>query len=139
MNDRRLQLPKVGGKTVKWFQIAERAGITVTTLNALRKGQNVPTEDTKRGVENALEWAHGSIDSILSGGQAKTIGQEHMAGSGRVDASTRVKVEATMKLLDEAHRRIDNASPDQVKAFVDMLRATHVGNDSEEPARDSAS
>ena len=68
MNDRRLQLPKIGGKTVKWFQVAERAGITVTTLTALRKGQNVPTEDTKRGIEDALLWAPGSVDAILAGG-----------------------------------------------------------------------
>lgn len=62
MNERRLDL------TLKWQQIAQRAGITVTTLGAVRKGRNAPTADTKHGLERALQWASGSVDAILAGG-----------------------------------------------------------------------
>lgn len=54
---------------MRLHHIAGAAGISVPTLTALRKGTNVPTEDTKRGVENALRWEPGSIDDILAGGE----------------------------------------------------------------------
>ena len=61
MNDRRLELD------MSWTEVIERSGIKGPTLNALRKGTNVPTDKTKRGVERALEWRPGSIDKVLAG------------------------------------------------------------------------
>jgi transcriptional regulator with XRE-family HTH domain len=107
MNDRRLQLPKIGGKTVKWFQVAERAGITVTTLTALRKGQNVPTEDTKRGVEHALAWEPGSVDAILDGGDPTVREKRVVLGTATTTGEARAVAVGTVTTEEDRLRRIE--------------------------------
>lgn len=118
MNDRRLQLPKIGGKTVKWFQVAERAGITVTTLTALRKGQNVPTEDTKRGIEDALLWAAGSIDAIMDGGEPTPARPSVRISQVRMD----VPAPPPLPVPTDDELRASGLAPETVEALLDMRR-----------------
>jgi len=66
MNGRRLDL----GMT--WGELAVTAKIAEVTLRAIRRGANLPTSLTKRRLEDALEWEHGSIEAILAGGEPLT-------------------------------------------------------------------
>jgi len=52
---------------LSWRQVAEAANVTVTTVNAVRRGSNDPSPLTRRGIEKALQWAPGSIQAILDG------------------------------------------------------------------------
>jgi DNA-binding XRE family transcriptional regulator len=63
MDARRIEL------RLTWTQVAERAALNRDTLTAFRAGRGRPNPLTKRGVEDALEWASGSIDSIDGGGE----------------------------------------------------------------------
>lgn len=61
MNTQRLDL------RLKWNEIARRAGISTETLFRFRKGAR--SDEATRAVEQALGWARGSVDAILSGGE----------------------------------------------------------------------
>lgn len=52
-------------------EVAQLAKITGETLRAVRKGANDPSALTKRGIERALQWAPGSVDSVLAGGRPR--------------------------------------------------------------------
>lgn len=75
VDERRLSL----GKT--WAEVATEAGITTETLRALRRGINEPNVLTKRGIERALGWKHGSVSAILDGG-APEVDSERVAVVG---------------------------------------------------------
>lgn len=133
MNDRRLQLPKTEGKTVKWFQVAERAGITVTTLTALRKGQNEATEDTKRGVESALSWQPGSIDAILDGGEPTPLVEQRIPIGQAVEADSAGSAESAAdplaglpddpdERMAEVARRIEERSRENARITAERRR-----------------
>ncbi|MFI6496818.1 hypothetical protein [Nonomuraea typhae] len=61
MDDRRVQL----GLT--WNQVAEKAGLTKEGLRSVRQETRKMMPLTKRGIEDALRWAAGSIDLVLAG------------------------------------------------------------------------
>jgi hypothetical protein len=63
MDARRIEL------RLTWTQVAERASLNRDTLTAFRAARGRPNPLTKRGVEDALEWAPGSIDSVDGGGE----------------------------------------------------------------------
>jgi DNA-binding XRE family transcriptional regulator len=67
MNEQRLRL------RMNWRQMAEVAGISYTALRAIRRGAYRPTELTARGLDEALQWAPGSVLSILDGGDPVPI------------------------------------------------------------------
>lgn len=71
MNVRRLDLD------LDWKDVADAAGIAIQTLDAVRKGKNRPTERTQRRIERALQWAPGSIDAVLAGGDPTPIDDGH--------------------------------------------------------------
>lgn len=57
-----------------WEAVARRAGISRTTLNEIRKGKIENTQPlTKRAIERALDWASGSVDSILVGDEPTPV------------------------------------------------------------------
>ena len=62
MDQRRLDLRK------QWKDVARGADISTAALGAIRRGEYKPSSLTARGIEDALEWEHGSIDAILHGG-----------------------------------------------------------------------
>jgi len=62
MEDRRLSLG------LEWRDVAEAANVSYETLRALRRNRQ-SSSLTKRRTEDALQWAPGSIDAILAGGE----------------------------------------------------------------------
>lgn len=71
MNDRRLKLD------LDWKQVAEQAGISVQTIDAIRKGRNRPTERTWRNVCRALQWKSIRFEDVLAGGAPTPIDDGH--------------------------------------------------------------
>ncbi|WP_184578489.1 hypothetical protein [Lipingzhangella halophila] len=81
MDTRRLELG------LRWKGVVERAGITHQTLLQLRKGQAVADFTVSR-VEQALEWAPGSIARIMEGGDPHPTSSDASAedeGEDRLD------------------------------------------------------
>lgn len=60
MNGRRIALD------MTWDELATRARIASGTLRGIRNGNN-PSQLTTRRLEEALQWAPGSIDAVLKG------------------------------------------------------------------------
>lgn len=50
-----------------WTQVAERAGMTYGNLHKIRTGATSLTNRAKRGIERALKWQRGSVDTVLTG------------------------------------------------------------------------
>lgn len=63
MAKRRLEL------RIRWATIAEEADISVSTLGAIRRGDNPPSEDSARGLDHALELMPGNIMRIYKGSE----------------------------------------------------------------------
>lgn len=58
-----------------WDQVASRAGINRETLRQIRNGISESIRPlTAAGIEDALQWEHGSIDAILAGGAPTPTG-----------------------------------------------------------------
>ena len=94
MDRRRLDLRK------QWKDIATAAGISTAALGAIRRGEYKPSALTARGIEDALQWAHGSIEAIDAGGDPVPLrGESPAAGS---DAATETVVVAPGVDPDEA-------------------------------------
>lgn len=53
---------------LSWNDLADAVGVSESALRNIRKGRNGPSELTKRRLEDALDWAHGSVDKVLQGG-----------------------------------------------------------------------
>lgn len=85
MDERRLSL----GLT--WKDVANRSGLTTETLRQVRaQGSTEIRGLTKRGIETALEWAPGSVDSVLGGGDP-VAQQAQSRLDGRLLIGTRAK------------------------------------------------
>ncbi|MFF4600606.1 hypothetical protein [Amycolatopsis sp. NPDC001319] len=73
MDDRRGEL----GMT--WDEVAEHAGISVGNLYRIAGDPEAARRmraTTKKGLERALQWKRGSIDSIASGGEPTALPDE---------------------------------------------------------------
>lgn len=62
MNARRRQL------RLEWKDVADAAGLSLSGLGAIRRGERTPRDLTRDRLEDALHWAPGSIDAIMSDG-----------------------------------------------------------------------
>lgn len=58
-----------------WDDVAARAGISVTHLRRIRKGEYSPSPLIRSKLEEALHWAPGSIESVLDGGDPTDLGE----------------------------------------------------------------
>lgn len=66
--------------------VAERAGVSLATINLMeRQGRANYQTVTKAVVEQAVEWAPGSIDALLAGGDATPLNPPDQQAPG-VDA-----------------------------------------------------
>lgn len=74
MNHRRREL------RIKWTEVARRAGMSVQNVLRIRKGQISISEDAADGVEDALQWARGSVQRVIQEG-APPIPVAPVAGS----------------------------------------------------------
>jgi hypothetical protein len=52
---------------LRWLDVAEAAGLTTEGLRGIRYGTGEIRSLTKRGLEDALKWARGSVNEILAG------------------------------------------------------------------------
>lgn len=68
MEQRRLDLG------MRWGDVATAASIAEVTLRAVRRGENQPSALTRRRIEDALRWEHGSIEAILNGDEPTALG-----------------------------------------------------------------
>jgi transcriptional regulator with XRE-family HTH domain len=116
MTARSLELRK------RWVKIAKEAGVSVAALGAIRRGEYRPSPHTARGIEDALQWAHGSVDTIYAGGDPKPAGartpEEILAG-----------INAT---YDQVDRRLEEDiawarehAPGELRMALDLIRHRH--------------
>lgn len=104
MDERRLDLE------LTWNDVAERAGITREGLRRTRTGTGRIRSLTKRGIERALRWERGSVDTILGGGDptdAKDSAHPMDRAEALMDENERMAAElvARIKRLNERKRR----------------------------------
>lgn len=81
MNRRRLEL------RMNWREVAEAATVSYTALRAIRRGEYKPTELTARALDEALQWAHGSVASILAGGEPTPLEDAELHSALREEAT----------------------------------------------------
>jgi transcriptional regulator with XRE-family HTH domain len=72
MDDRRAELGRTE-RRLTWERVADRAGLSVALLRNIRAGTAPITKDSKIGIERALDWARGSVDAILAGGEPSPL------------------------------------------------------------------
>jgi transcriptional regulator with XRE-family HTH domain len=100
--------------------LAAAAKISAATLRAIRRGTNQPGALTKRRIEDALKWGHGSIEAILAGGDPKPITLRHLTDGGRADESLTVTREPSVAELRaelEAQRARGNRLEERIAAI----------------------
>lgn len=103
MRKRGLQLGK------RWVHIARDADITTSALGAIRRGEYRPSPHTATALDEALEWAPGSVERILAGGEPTVAGQVRLEARGyRSDIPT-----------DEELRR-SGLKPETAEAIIRM-------------------
>lgn len=56
-------------RRLSWKEFADVAGISDVSLRNFRKGRSELNSLSKRRIEDAAGWAHGSVDAILAGGE----------------------------------------------------------------------
>jgi len=64
VEDRRLELG------IRKQEVAERAGVTASYLRRVLSGKNPLSPDLKAGLERALQWPRGHIDSLRPSGDS---------------------------------------------------------------------
>lgn len=113
MDDRRSDL----GLT--WNEVADKAGVTREGLRRMRTGTGHIRSLTKRGIERALQWASGSVDQILAGGDPGIIREASASATPTDDALERFLARPVP--TDEELRR-SGLQPETVKALLAMRR-----------------
>lgn len=71
---------------MSYVQLAERAGISDVSLRNFRKGRGILKPVNLRRLENALEWAPGSLRSILDGGEPTPLSEGGQPPAGEPTA-----------------------------------------------------
>jgi hypothetical protein len=94
MEERRLEL------NLEWREIAKRGGLTYETLRTLRRS-GVVSALSKRRAESGLQWAQGSIDSVLAGGNPVALDAAVNDSHGPADADELDLVQRIAELEDE--------------------------------------
>jgi hypothetical protein len=102
MTARSLELKK------RWVKIAQDAGITTSALSGIRRGQYKPSAHTARALEDALQWGHGSIETILAGGDPTPLNAPEMTDSGRAADDLSVEREPTARELADRMSELTN-------------------------------
>lgn len=105
MDARRLDL------RMTWREVADAASISPETIRAVRRGDNVPGDITRRGLEDALRWEPGSINRILAGGDPTPLPEAGAARSGPALPAD----DPRLRILDAA---LDTLTPEQQEAFL---------------------
>lgn len=110
MDERRIDLG------LRWADVADLAGLTPEGLRGVRRGDGELRGLTRRGIEDALQWSRGSVQTVLAGGEPSVVGEESVpvAGVPVTDVSdiqlsrVREAIEADPSLLEEAKLHLLN-------------------------------
>lgn len=80
MDARRIEL------RLRWKKVADLAGMSEANLLRIRNGEIALTPFAAAGIESALQWAKGSVDSVLGGQDARPAHPEHSPPDDELDA-----------------------------------------------------
>ena len=113
MEQRRIQL------RMKWREVATAAGLSIAGLGAIRRGERQPSALARARIEDALQWAPGSVDRILAGKAPVP------ASSADPDELRRLIAEAEDELrwLDPKYESTRKIIAARLQAEIDALRA----------------
>ncbi|WP_242890120.1 hypothetical protein [Actinomadura litoris] len=106
---------------LRWKDVAARAGLTTEGLRNVRGGRGEIRSLTKRGIEEALGWTSGSIDSILGGGEPTVPGQ-------RIESGIATETDEALPIQAIIERRVDPLVdpladlPDDAEERIPVLR-----------------
>lgn len=95
MEERRIELG------LRWRDLVERGGPTYETFRAIRHGTGEIRPLTKRAIEASLQWAYGSVDAILGGGDPEPLdGRSPRPAGQRYDDDRLQEVSDAVDRLD---------------------------------------
>lgn len=111
MNERRGELG------LRWEDVAERAGVSPQTLYRISDPNRIRV-GTRKGIERALRWQSGSIESIAEGGEPTPLPDEpetpepadEISELREMARSLQEQAEASTRLADQLLQRIDRLS-----------------------------
>lgn len=110
MNQRRLELG------LRWATVCALAEITTSTLGAVRRGANPPSEFTRNSLDKALQLRPGNIQRILDGGDLERLDEptQTLTTTAESDLSTALKIarELEERLLQKNGLRTGRQSHD---------------------------
>lgn len=109
MEQRRVEL------RMSWRDVTKAAEMSYEGLRAIRRGERHPTAVTKGRIEDALEWAAGSIDAVIAGGEPTPMRPGTPAPAPAEQASQsidRAELEELRATLVAALERIDRIQRD---------------------------
>lgn len=121
MTARSLELKK------RWVKVAEEAGITTSALSGIRRGEYKPSAHTARALEDALRWRHGSIQTVLDGGDPEPTERPTLTDTASArDALTVIKggrpERSDLKAAEEEIRALaGDLSPAEVEFWIEKL------------------
>lgn len=151
MSNRRLEL------RMTWKQVAAVAGISVEALGAIRRGTYKPTDLTARGLDDALQWGHGTVLGFYPEEQRRGARRPQQPArpeadeDGEIDLDTFVPESPAEKALMAIYRasqqeeenrqaireRLDELTRklDEQDKKIEELRSERAKNGSDEPRR----
>lgn len=109
---------------LRWADVADRGGITTQTLREVRAGARRLRGLTKAAIERALEWAPGSVDVILDGGEPQPVLVSSQASESTPEQAVSTLLENIVKVRrafgdDAARAFIEGAFARPVESQVD--------------------
>ncbi|SEG44203.1 hypothetical protein SAMN04489712_105239 [Thermomonospora echinospora] len=115
MDERRAELD------LTWDDVAKRAPLSKQGLHTIRFEDRPMRQLTKARIERALEWAPGSVDRILAGGDPEPlkVGRIHYGGLNVPAPPEETVFERLDRLVDEWRQvRREDSKQDQKRAEV---------------------
>jgi hypothetical protein len=111
MDERRAELQ------LTWNEVAEKAGITREGLRRTRVGTGHIRSLTKHGIEKALAWERGSVDTILAGGEPTPTGPHVRVHDARMTTPA-----PALDVPTDEELRASGLQPETIDALLDMRR-----------------
>ncbi|MFD9948156.1 hypothetical protein ACFWYW_19795 [Nonomuraea sp. NPDC059023] len=100
---------------MQWDEVASLAGMSTAHLRRIRKNETAITPLMKAGLEAALRWEQGSVDTVLTGGDPTPL-PSAAPGSGpltQLAAPPEVGLQTEIEQLrDEIAQLAETVSPD---------------------------
>lgn len=123
MNERRVELG------LQWQTVAALANITTSTLGAVRRGDNEPTELTMRGLETALRWKRGSVAKIYAFQDPEPLEPSGASVTSSAEEDLRIALENLRKIEEKLIRKRGPRTSRQVRELQRLVLAVDGVND----------